>query len=123
MPLLQLASPVSFLLWCLRSKRRRDGNNLLHAQTRRQRRGWRGELAKANLIPGDATTSAGEEKAGAEAGAAMLLAALGEAGRLGAFDKLRELQQEGACCDVTLVVGDRHFKAHKCVVLRRYITG
>lgn len=40
---------------------------------------------------------------------------MGEVGRLTAFEKLRELQEEGACCDVTLVVGGQYFKAHKCV--------
>lgn len=49
-------------------------------------------------------------------GATLQLAGLGDAGRLTAFDKLRELQQEGACCDVTLAVGGQHFKAHKCAI-------
>lgn len=52
---------------------------------------------------------AGEVKDGSD----TQLAALGENGRLSAFDKLRELQRRGACCDVTLIVGGRHFKAHK----------
>lgn len=48
-----------------------------------------------------------------EVAESMRLAALGESGRLSAFEKLQELQREGACCDVTLVVGGKYFKAHK----------
>lgn len=48
-----------------------------------------------------------------QAGSSMQTATLGEGGRLAAFDRLGEMQREGVCCDVTLTVGGRHFKAHK----------
>ncbi|CAM9797320.1 unnamed protein product, partial [Ectocarpus fasciculatus] len=43
-------------------------------------------------------------------------ATLGARGRRAAFERFRDLQRVGACCDVTLAVGGKHFKAHKCVL-------
>lgn len=115
----QIASPVSFLLWCLRATGRRDENNLLRAADlvpHKQRRGWRGALGRRKASLADDTVAGrdtGEGGTSDDAGSEVRLAALGEAGRLAAFDKLKELQQEGACCDVTLAVGGQNFKAHK----------
>lgn len=63
----------------------------------------------------DVRGSGGTERdaSDAEGAGSVRLAALGGRGRLLAFGKLRELQREGACCDVTLAVGGRLFKAHK----------
>jgi BTB/POZ domain len=44
------------------------------------------------------------------------VASLGEAGRIAAFESLQELLRSGVCCDVTLRVEGRAFKAHKCVL-------
>lgn len=118
-PPFQVFSPITFLLWCLGTRRRRDGNNrLLQAGAgggktpQRRRGGWRGAIGKRALIfgIGDSLRESPEHEG---PGTAVPLAALGESGRLAAFDKLRELRREGACCDVTLAVGGRQFKAHK----------
>lgn len=115
----QLASPVTFLLWCLgTARRRRGGNNLLQPGRnphQRQRRGWREVIGvtRARIGSGDCTAREFPEHEEAAGSAIIRLAALGEGGRLAAFEKLRELQREGACCDVTLSVGESHFKAHK----------
>jgi BTB/POZ domain len=44
------------------------------------------------------------------------VACLGDAGRIAAFESLQELLRAGVCCDVTLRVEGRAFKAHKCVL-------
>lgn len=104
----QAFSPISFLLWCIGLKGRlHSQGNLLRATTGnddlQRRRGGR-RCARGN----DSDSSdQGERKSG------VRVATLGEGGRLSAFDKLRELQQKGACCDVTLMVGGKKFKAHK----------
>lgn len=63
----------------------------------------------------DAPGSGGAERdsSDGEGAGSVRVAALGGRGRLSAFGRLRELQQEGACCDVTLAVSGRLFKAHK----------
>lgn len=90
---------------------------LLHVSDEdlRLRRGWRGMRGGGGMAasPGQGGGVIGGDETGGSVG--VKLAALGEAGRLAAFEKLRDLQQEGACCDVTLAIGGQHFRAHKCV--------
>lgn len=124
----QVTSPVSFLLCCIGLSRRRDRNNgnLLcgnddgdtNAGHRPRGRigGWRGAFRRG--IPSCESGAGGElfdqQGGGALASrSALREATLGARGRRAAFERFGELRRVGACCDVTLAVGGKHFKAHK----------
>lgn len=115
-----MVSPLSFLLWCLglKGRRRHREDNLLRAGGNRgsspqRRRGvWRSAIGGRRAdVPGSG--GAERDSSDGEGAGSVRVAALGGRGRLSAFGRLRELQREGACCDVTLAVGGRLFKAHK----------
>ncbi|CAM9896899.1 unnamed protein product [Ectocarpus sp. 8 AP-2014] len=127
----KVTSPVSFLLCCIGLSRRRDRNNgtLLcgnddgdtnAGQRPRGRIGWwRGACRRG--IPSCESGAGGElfdqQGGGALASrSALREATLGARGRRAAFERFGELRRVGACCDVTLAVGGKHFKAHKCVL-------
>lgn len=124
----QVTSPVSFLLCCIGLRRRRyrnnenllcgnDDGNMNAGQRPRGRLGrWRGTFRRG--IPSCESAAGGElldqQGGGAHASrSALREATLGARGRRAAFERFRELQRGGACCDVTLAVGGKHFKAHK----------
>lgn len=110
-----MTTPLSFLLWFVGWKNQRGRNRCFPITgTQRRKRAWGGALVGSNV--GMSSVQATGESMGCDE-AMVRLAALGDAGRLAAFDKLQELQQEGACCDVTLAIGGRHFKAHKYEIL------
>lgn len=117
----QVASPVSFLLWCLGLDRWRDRNpsNLLRGNRGNPpplTRGRVGALRRRGYYEGEGEGSEQflELQHGGAAGSrSARVAKLGERGRRSAFDQFRQLQRDGACCDVTLAVGGRTFKAHK----------
>lgn len=119
----QVASPLSLLLSCLGLDRWRDrnANNLLPGNPSSRppplTRGWAGALRRRGYYEGEEAEGAGGEflelqQGGAGSGSARV-ATLGERGRRSAFDQFRRLQRDGACCDVSLAVGGRTFKAHK----------
>ncbi|CAN0560745.1 unnamed protein product, partial [Ectocarpus sp. 12 AP-2014] len=127
----KVTSPVSFLLCCIGLSRRRDRNNgtLLcgndDGDTNSGQRprgrigGWRGAFRRG--IPSCESGAGGElfdqQGGGALASrSALREATLGARGRRAAFERFGELRRVGACCDVTLAVGGKHFKAHKCVL-------
>lgn len=114
-----MANPFSFLLWCLGLNHRRDRNLLRGNQGSAPpplTRGWVGALRRRER-GGDCEE--GEEgellelQQGGAGPTSVRLATLGERGRRSAFDQFRQQQRDGACCDVTLAVGGRTFKAHK----------
>lgn len=121
-----MASPFSFLLWCLGLDRRwrdRNANNLLRRNNPSSpppplTRGWVGALRRRGYHEGEEGEGGGGreflelQQGGAGPGSARV-ATLGERGRRSAFDQFRRLQRDGACCDVALAVGGRTFKAHK----------
>ncbi|CAB1114554.1 unnamed protein product [Ectocarpus sp. CCAP 1310/34] len=127
----KVTSPVSFLLCCIGLSRRRDRNNgtLLcgngngdtNAGQRPRGRigGWTSAFRRG--IPSCESGEGGDlfdqQGGGALASrSALSEATLGARGRRTAFERFGELRRVGACCDVTLAVGSKHFKAHKCVL-------
>eukprot|EP00903_Cladosiphon_okamuranus_P009315 g8887.t1 len=125
----KVASPFTFLLWCLGLDRWRhqNANNLLRWRNHGSplpplTRGWLGALRRRGHREGERGEGGGaleflELQQGGEAGSSTArVATLGERGRRSAFDQFQQLRRDGACCDVTLAVGGRMFKAHKCVL-------
>lgn len=127
----QAASPLSFLLWFIGLRKRRDRNDnnssLLHGTNGsdnnnappliRGRGGWR-DTFRISYRSGDSARGGGgggmpDEQRGGLGSRSTRVAMLGERGMRSVFDQFRQLQRDGACCDVTLTVGDRAFKAHK----------